>query len=217
MQKIRIMVIERRPVIREGIKQILETAKDMTIKAEAPTGDIAQDLLQDQPTDVILLGNNDFWLFELSAIRAIKSKYPQMHVILLLDEGGTAGNGSPLAKYVDCFMPMAIDGIRLANIIRGIAKKPPAQGNRKKSILMTAWRPHHCLSIRELQVVSFMARGYTITQVASLMGLSHKTVSTYRQRALVKLGCENNAQLMLYAIKNGLGDSQENFDNIKTS
>lgn len=207
MQKIRIMIIERRLIIREGIKQMLEQAMDISVKAEVQTCGMAVDLLETLNCDAILIGNNDHWPMELTDLQSIKSRYPQIHVLLLLTVGNPAN--SPLASFVDGYVPLDIDSARLVNTIRGIVKRSPAQLKRKKISPQAAAPLHLCLSSRELQVVGLMAQGKTITQVATQMGLSHKTISTYRHRALVKLNCENNAQLMLYATRNDLAGYQE--------
>jgi DNA-binding NarL/FixJ family response regulator len=66
--------------------------------------------------------------------------------------------------------------------------------------------PHELLSDRELQVVCHIASGKTVSETAVEMALSIKTISTYRARALEKMGMRTNAELTRYAIKNGLVD-----------
>jgi len=67
--------------------------------------------------------------------------------------------------------------------------------------------PHDALSDREYQVVRRLGSGQTPSDIARDLGLSVKTVSTYRVRALEKLGMRTSAALMRYAIENGLLDS----------
>jgi DNA-binding NarL/FixJ family response regulator len=66
--------------------------------------------------------------------------------------------------------------------------------------------PHEILSDREYQVLCMIASGKTVTMIAVELGLSVKTVSTYRVRILEKLNMKNNAELTRYAIKEGLVD-----------
>jgi DNA-binding NarL/FixJ family response regulator len=65
---------------------------------------------------------------------------------------------------------------------------------------------HEVLSDREYQVLCMIASGKTVTMIAAELGLSVKTVSTYRVRILEKLDMKNNAELTRYAIKSGLVD-----------
>ena len=65
---------------------------------------------------------------------------------------------------------------------------------------------HDALSDRELEVLRMMASGKTITQIADALALSPKTISTYRARILEKLDMNTTADLIRYAVENGLVD-----------
>jgi DNA-binding NarL/FixJ family response regulator len=65
---------------------------------------------------------------------------------------------------------------------------------------------HEGLSDREFEVLRLIASGKTVGQAAELMSLSHKTVSTYRSRLLIKMQMTTNAELTRYAIQHGLVD-----------
>jgi len=67
--------------------------------------------------------------------------------------------------------------------------------------------PHDTLSDREYQVLRMIGAGLTVSEIAATCGLSVKTVSTYRARLLEKLEMRSNAEVMRYAIENGLMDS----------
>jgi DNA-binding NarL/FixJ family response regulator len=67
--------------------------------------------------------------------------------------------------------------------------------------------PHDSLSDREYQVLRLLGSGQTASDIARDLGLSVKTVSTYRSRVLEKLGMRTSAELMRYAIENGLLES----------
>ena len=64
--------------------------------------------------------------------------------------------------------------------------------------------PHETLSDREYQVLCLIGSGKTISQVGDSLSLSVKTVSTYRSRILEKMKMQNNAELIHYAVQNGL-------------
>jgi DNA-binding NarL/FixJ family response regulator len=67
--------------------------------------------------------------------------------------------------------------------------------------------PHDALSDREYQVLRLLGSGRTVSDIARELGLSVKTISTYRARVLEKLGMRTNAELMRYAIENALLES----------
>jgi DNA-binding NarL/FixJ family response regulator len=66
--------------------------------------------------------------------------------------------------------------------------------------------PLETLSDREFEVMRLIASGKTVGEIAVLLSLSNKTISTYRARILEKMGMRTNAELTLYAIQNGLVD-----------
>jgi DNA-binding CsgD family transcriptional regulator len=66
---------------------------------------------------------------------------------------------------------------------------------------------HESLSDREYQALRMLGSGRTVSEISEELGLSVKTVSTYRARVLQKLGMRTNAELMRYAMENGLLDS----------
>jgi DNA-binding NarL/FixJ family response regulator len=66
--------------------------------------------------------------------------------------------------------------------------------------------PHETLSDRELEVLCLIASGKTLSEIASHLALSDKTISTYRRRILDKMGMKTNAELTTYAIRNNLVD-----------
>jgi DNA-binding NarL/FixJ family response regulator len=67
-------------------------------------------------------------------------------------------------------------------------------------------RPHEALSDREYQVLRMIASGLTVSQVATRLSLSVKTISTYRARVLEKMNMRTTAELMHYGIQQGLVD-----------
>lgn len=207
MQKIKTIIIESRYIIREGLKQLLETRQGIDIIGEALHCGEAYSLLQKPGFNMIIMGNSDCWLDELPALRAIRQLHPQTPIILICNGSEATLQANPLNKYVDLCLPMNIDGNSLTNAVWRVTRRPLACTQRKiSSIAQAEVHRHHRLSTRELEVLCIMARGKTNQQIASVLTLSSKTVSTYRQRILAKLGFQNNAQLIQYAIQNGLVD-----------
>jgi DNA-binding NarL/FixJ family response regulator len=206
MQNIRVMIIESRSILREGIIELLGPAKDISVIASTTNCMEVRELLERHLCDVILLGNDDLWLDEIHAIRAIQADHPKIRILLLFDSTKAGYYGGPLAQYADGYVPMHVDGSNLANLIRRAANNISTAAKRKKaSSIERPFSLHPRLSSRELQVICLMGQGKSITQIGRQMGLSSKTISTFRHRAMIKLGYENNAQLMLYALKNLLG------------
>jgi two-component system invasion response regulator UvrY len=66
--------------------------------------------------------------------------------------------------------------------------------------------PHETLSDREFEVMCLIASGKTVTEIADLLALSDRTISTYRARILEKMSLRTNAELTHYALQNKLVD-----------
>jgi two-component system, NarL family, invasion response regulator UvrY len=64
--------------------------------------------------------------------------------------------------------------------------------------------PHETLSTREFEVMCLIASGKTVSEIANILALSVKTISTYRARILEKMGLKTNAAITHYAIQNKL-------------
>jgi DNA-binding NarL/FixJ family response regulator len=71
--------------------------------------------------------------------------------------------------------------------------------------------PHETLSDRECEVMRLIASGKTVGQIAELLCLSDKTISTYRSRILEKMGMKTNAELTHFVIRNDLLNSESEF------
>lgn len=65
-------------------------------------------------------------------------------------------------------------------------------------------RPHETLSVREYEVFLMIASGLSLSDIGAKLGLSVKTVSTYRTRILEKTGLHSNAEIIRYVVRNGL-------------
>ena len=96
----------------------------------------------------------------------------------------------------------AIEQIRRGQMYLG---SQPPDWTRTPTAVSAA--PHDKLSDREYQVLRMLGSGLTVSEIATAIGLSVKTVSTYRARLLEKLEMHSNAEVMRYAIENGLMDS----------
>lgn len=200
-----IMIVESRYIIREGLKQLLEAEAEAHVITEAATGAEAIRQLHERPCKMLLLGNSDQWHNELPALRQIKAKYPRLPVVLLIIDLKHGLWSNPLAKYVDSCLPMNMDPLKLRQAIRTIRQD---QHHRPRPPV-TAPLQGPCtnqlrLSARELEVLNLIEQGKTVSQIAMQMNISTKTVSTYRQRLMTKLGCESNGQIILYAQRSDL-------------
>jgi DNA-binding NarL/FixJ family response regulator len=206
---IRILVVDDHALVRRGVVELLQRFPDGARFGEAGTAAEALALGLNERWDVVLLdlGLPDRHgidvLRELHAARPklpilILTMFPEDQLALRLLEMGAAGyltkESAPeellralervLAghKYLSPAMAQAVAA--------GVGGAPPV--------------PHEQLSERELEVLRLLAAGRPITAISRQLGLSPKTVTTYRARLLHKLRMRSNAELTFYATQHGL-------------
>ena len=94
------------------------------------------------------------------------------------------------------------------NVIEGRRYVSPAVAEKLVEGLekATGWPLHQALSYRELEVIRLLASGKTMSEIADLLQLSDKTVSTYRARILEKMGMRTNVEIIRYALLNKLSE-----------
>src|ERR1051325_1419033 len=209
---IKVCVVDDHAVVREGLKRIIAENPGMAVTAEAGDGHEAIRVIQSQPCDVVLLDITMPNKNGLDVLKQLHSESPRLPVLVLsmhaedqyavrVLRAGAAGyltKESAPAKLVQAIRKVVRGG---RYVSQSLAEKLvfDLDGDSTKA-------PHEVLSDREYQVLCMIASGKTVTMIAVDLGLSVKTVSTYRVRILEKLNMKNNAELTRYAIKEGLVD-----------
>ncbi len=209
---IKVLIADDHPVVRAGIKQMLADAPEIEVVGEASDGRELLELIREGGIDVLLLDITMPGLTGLDALKHISVENPALPVLVLSmhpeDQYGIrvlkAGASGYLMKSAApdqllSAVRKVFDGGRYVS--PALAEKL-AFGIRKG----TPGMAHEGLSDREYQVLCLIAAGRTVRQIGEDLGLSEKTVSTYRVRILEKMGMKSNAELTHYAIRNNLVD-----------
>ncbi|MFA5110853.1 MAG: response regulator transcription factor [Desulfobaccales bacterium] len=207
---IKILIADDHTIVREGIKQILADTADMVVAGEATNGHEVLEQVRKEDWDVVLLDLAMPGKDGLATLKELRSEKPKLPVLVLsmhpeeqyavrLLKAGASGyltkesapdeliaairKVSQQGKYVSSSL-----GEKLAFYLESEGEKPT----------------HEVLSDREYQVMLMIAAGKTVKEIGDEMCLSIKTISTYRVRALKKMGMKNNAAFTYYAIKHNL-------------
>ena len=206
---IRILVVDDHALVRRGLIELLQSLPDGVDFGEAGTAADAISLASAERWDVILLDLGLPDRHGLEVLRELHSTRPQLPILILtmfpedqlalrLLEMGAAGyltkESAPeeLLRALERVMAghKYLSPAMAQAVADGIGGQPPA--------------PHEQLSDRELEVLRLLAAGRPITAISRQLGLSPKTVTTYRARLLHKLGMRSNAELTFYATQHGL-------------
>ena len=207
---IKILIADDHAIVREGLKQILAETSDMVVAGEATNGHEVLEHVRREDWDLVLLDLAMPGKDGLETLKELKLEKPKLPVLVLsiypeeqyavrLLKAGAAGyltkesapeeliaairKVSHKGKYISSSLAE-----KLAFYLEAGAEKPLQE----------------MLSDREYKVMLMIASGKTVTEIAEAIFLSVKTISTYRVRALRKMGMKNNAEFAYYAIKHGL-------------
>jgi len=206
----RVLIADDHAVFRDGLRRILEASVDLEVAGETDDGHKALELARDATPDVLILDISMPGRPALDVVEELARRLPQVRVLILTahpeDQHAVRFLQAGASGYVTKTAPAEtlLDAIR--KVAQGGKHISPDLAERIAFSVGpgSALRPHERLSPREYQVMRLIASGRTPTQIASELCLSVKTVSTYRSRILEKMDLENNAAIMLYAVREGL-------------
>ncbi|MEO8030563.1 MAG: response regulator transcription factor [Gemmatimonadota bacterium] len=207
---IRVFIADDHPIVRQGLRRIVEEDSGLIISGEA--GDSASLLaaLTSAATDIVLLDVSMPGGPFLETLRALRENHPTIRVLVLSvhpeDQWAVRALRAGASGYLtkDHSPDQLLEAIR--RVYRGGKYVSPTLAEQLASQLDNGGQraPHEQLSDREFEVMRRLGTGLTVTQIAAELGLSAKTVSTYRTRILEKMAVDTNADLVRYASRYGL-------------
>lgn len=209
---IKVLITDDHPVVRRGIRQILEDDDRISLVEEAGNGKELIEKLSKQVFDVILL---DITLPGKSGVDLIPDirKIQKSAGILILSIHSEEIYAQKAIKYgASGYLTKTSAPEELIAAIYKVAeggKYISASLAEKISfnILRGNDDPNYIkLSVRELEVISLLAKGKTLSNIAENLSLSPRTVSTYRRRILEKLNLKTTSDIIRYTIIEGLSE-----------
>lgn len=207
---INILLADDHPLVREGLKQILNDIEDIGSIDEASTGEEVINQVNKNEYDIILLDISMPGRSGIEILKQVKEMKPEQNILML--------SMYPEEQYaVRCFKSGASGYVTKdtapAELISAIHQVSAGQKYVSASlaqrlaayIQVDSDKPlHEQLSNREYEVLRMIASGIGNKEIAEQLSLSAKTISTYRARILDKLYLKTNAELTHYAIQNDL-------------
>jgi len=207
---IEVAIVDDHQIVRTGFRELLSEDAGIGVSFEAGSGDQALALLQTHPCDVLLLDISLPDRNGIDVLRTVRQRHADVKVLIL--------SGFPEESYALAMIRNGASGYlckdcerdELLRAIRLVAQGRRYVSARTAELLadeMSGARGallHEALSSRELQVFLRLARGESVSAIASQLHLSVKTISTYRSRVTEKLDVSSNAELATYALRHGL-------------
>ncbi len=207
---IRVILCDDHAVVRRGIRDTLSEAVDIKVTGEAGSYSEVRELLRATPCDVLVLDLNlpgRGGLEVLASLREaetpikvlVVSMFPEDQYAIRCLRAGAQGYLNKAGNPAEL-----IEAVRTIAQGRKYVTPDVAQMLVDNLATPTSEALHDSLSERELQTLLKIASGKRLSDIAEELMLSPKTVSVYRSRVLEKLKLSNNAELTVYAIRNGL-------------
>ena len=210
MDRLRILLADDHPVVRQGLKTFFATQPDLEVVAEAATGAEAVARATELRPDVALL---DLVMPDGGGIEAaaqIREASPATKVIVLTsyaeDENVIPALKAGAAGYLlkDAEPQELADGVR--RVHRGEALLHPAVAARVLREVLEPQADRDVLTPREVDVLRLLGRGLANKRIALELGIAERTVKTHVSSILAKLGVTDRTQAALYAVREHLAD-----------
>lgn len=205
-KSITVMLVDDHPVVRDGYRHLVENTPDIRVVAEANNGEEACSLCPQHLPDVVVLDLSMPGIGGLETLRRIKAKHPTINVLVFsMHDSATlvlrsieAGATGYLTKQGGVAqMVEAVRQVAQGKLFVDAKYVPDLMHHR----LFATEDPLQVLSTREFQIFQLLAEGHSVSDIATLLSISPKTVGVHHAHIMRKLGLQNSAQLVRLAIR----------------
>jgi len=210
---VRVAIIDDHTIMREGLRALLSQEADIEVVGEAADGRRGVQLVEDLRPDVVVMDVGMPDLNGIEATRRIKSRAPSVKVVvlsmhsdkrfvremLLAGALGYVVKGSPLGELVAAIRAAAANRMYLdaetTDVVAGDYASQLSAAQASGTAMLTS---------REREVLQLVAEGVHTKDIASRLGVSVKTALAHRRRTMNKLGLDSVADLVKFAVREGL-------------
>ena len=209
-RELRILVVDDHPIVRAGLRAVLETQPGWYVCAEAGNGEEAVRLALEHAPDIVVIDHSLPVLNGLEAVRQVlrTRPYTRMLVYTMHDDDGLIHNA--LKAGARGYLLKSENDVEVVASVRALAEGKTYFSQRVAKCLLDQLLgsektvASQTLTAREREVVQLVAEGESNKSIARRWGLSIKTVDTHRTSAMKKLNLRTAVDLARYAIRNRL-------------
>jgi DNA-binding NarL/FixJ family response regulator len=210
---IRIVIADDHAIVREGLKRIVSEVSEMRVVGEAGEGGQVMQLVRELDFDILVLDLSMPGRSGMELIKLIRSEKPRLRILVLSMHHELQYAVRAIKSGASGYLTKESAPSQLEQAIRKIAAggayvtSEVAEQLALGAMPGSETHPHETLSDREFEVFRLLASGLSVTEIATQLKLSVKTVSTHKANLMQKMGLQNSSELIRYAIKHGLADA----------
>ncbi len=201
--KLRLLIADDHRLVRMGIVAMLEGVPELTVVAEAESGEEALAQYKAHRPDVCLMDLRMPAMNGFEAIRAIRQEFPDARILVLSTYDGDEDIHRALEAGAKGYVFKDIARQELGAAVKAIAAGGEylAPGVQRK---LAERESSAALSARELEVLTLVAKGFNNQQVAELLALTLRTVKFHMSNVLSKMGASDRTEAVTEALQRGI-------------
>ena len=216
IKKIKVVLVDDHQLLRAGLKLLLEANSLIEVVGEAADGLEAIKLLEKVAADVAVIDLSMPHMDGLSCIKEIKSRGLAINIVILTMHEDEHYVKEVMGAGAMAYVPKASADTELFQAIKTVAAGKMYLSQQDTQALLTLLLadtekpktenndPYRVLSVREREVLTLLAYGYSNGEIAADLFLSSKTVDTYKARIMEKLHFTHKREMVSYALKYNL-------------
>jgi DNA-binding NarL/FixJ family response regulator len=203
---IRVLIVDDHPVVREGMRALLQSQPEFEVVGDAPSGDVAVERAGELLPDVVLMDLRMPGVDGAAATAEITTRYPQVHVLVVTTYDSDADILRAVEAGATGYLLKDTPSDELYAAVRAAARGETVLAPAVAARLVTRLREpaHATLTAREIEVLSCVARGLTNADVGRELFISEATVKTHLLRSFAKLGVDDRTAAVTVAISQGV-------------
>lgn len=203
---IRILLVDDHPVVRAGLLGLLSSQPDFEVVGEAANGLEALGLLERAEADVVLMDLRMPQMDGVTAIRQVRLRFPRVQILVLT----TYDTDSEIVRAVEAgatgYLLKDVPREELFQAVRLCAKGEAVLSPPVAARLLGRMRgaAEETLSVRELEVLALVAKGFSNKEIARKLKISEATVKTHLLHTFEKLGVDDRTAAVTVALERGI-------------
>lgn len=210
---VKVMLVDDHAIVRDGLQMLINTQGGMEVVAGISDGRSAVEAAEALWPDVVIM---DIAMPEMNGIEAARkmlARMPELKIIILTMYESPEYVRQAFKAGASGFLLKKSAGIEIIKAIREVMRGHRYFGKGVEE----AWAsdegagqdPYETLSHREKQILQLVVDGKTSREIAEMIFISSKSVETYRSRLMKKLGIDNIAGLVKFALRRGLSTTTD--------